>query len=299
MRIMLYNKTKTLLYAVITFPLLFIFFSSCKKVQDAQPLFSDGNISSLRASKRPNIILILGDDVGFEVPQYFGGQSYTTPRINQMAAQGIQFNQCYSSPLCSPSRFMMLTGKYNFRNYGLWGIMDTTNRTIANMLRDAGYKTMVAGKWQLDGGDASIHALGFNDYMVYDPYEDSGIAKGSRYKDPTLYQYGKIVNKDSMKGKYGEDVLVNYIENWIDSNKGGKQPFFIYYPVCLCHYPYCPTPEYPEFATWDNATSNPDPKFFPSMVNYMDTKIGEVLDKIQSAGILKNTIVLYVCDNGT
>lgn len=289
-------KAKFFLFCFVTFVMFIILLGSCKKVEVVNNQIVSQE-SSDPVSNKPNVIVILGDDIGFEVPQYFGGQSYQTPRINQMAAQGIQFNQVYSTPLCSPSRFMLLTGKYNFRNYGLWGIMDTTNRTIANMLRDKGYKTLVAGKWQLDGGDASIHALGFDDYLVYTPYQNGGYGKGSRYKDPTLYKAGDLLPADSMKGKYGEDVLVDYINNFIDSNK--KKPFFIYYPVCLCHYPYCPTPDDADFASWDVKTSKPDEKYLPSMVNYMDKKIGEVLDKVNSSGLASKTIVLYVCDNGT
>ena len=149
----------------------FIFFNACTKIENNAQAVSMVNISSVTASNKTNIIFILADDVGFEVPACNGGQSYSTPNINSMAAEGIRFTQCFASPLCSPSRFMFLTGKYNFRNYGAWGVMDpNTNRTIANMLHDAGYKTLVAGKWQLDGGDASIHALGFDDYVVYEPF---------------------------------------------------------------------------------------------------------------------------------
>jgi arylsulfatase A len=74
--------------------------------------------------------------------------------------------------MCSPSRVMLLTGKYGFRNYHNWGSLDTTQKTIANMLRDYGYATCVTGKWQLDGGDVSIHTFGFNEYCVFDPFEE-------------------------------------------------------------------------------------------------------------------------------
>jgi arylsulfatase A len=275
-----------------------IFFNDCTKIENNVQPVSSSNSSSVRASNKPNIIFILADDVGFEIPQYNGGQSYPTPNINSMAAQGIRFTQCYASPLCSPSRFMILTGKYNFRNYGEWGVMDpNTNRTIANMLHDAGYKTLVAGKWQLDGGDTSIHKLGFDDYVVYEPFANIGIAKGSRYKDPTFYRNGALYAVDSLKGKYGEDVLVNYMSNFMDSNK--NKPFFIWYTMNLCHYPFCPTPDDPEFAKWDPYTSIPDTMFFPSMVKYMDKKVGQVLDKVKASGLSNNTIVIYVGDNGT
>src|SRR5690242_9719416 len=86
---------------------------------------------------KPNIILILGDDIGYEVPGYTGGESWSTPNIDQMAAQGLQFTRCFGSPMCAPSRFMLLTGKYNFRNYykNSWGDLGLDQRTIANMLQ--------------------------------------------------------------------------------------------------------------------------------------------------------------------
>src|SRR5690242_8708090 len=83
---------------------------ACKKTDPATPVIPDPLPGS-----RPNIILIMGDDVGFEVPGFTGGESYATPNIDAMAEQGMQFSRCYGSPMCSPSRFMLLTGKYNFR----------------------------------------------------------------------------------------------------------------------------------------------------------------------------------------
>ena len=120
--------------------------------------------------EKPNIILILGDDVGYELFTCNGGQSYSTPAIDNLAQQGMRFTQCHACPNCSPTRIELLTGKYGFRNYITWGYLDPSQKTIANMLRDGGYKTCVAGKWQLDGGDQSIRALGFDKYSVFEPF---------------------------------------------------------------------------------------------------------------------------------
>ena len=140
---------------------------------------------------KPNIILILADDYGYEIPEFDGGQSYQTPNLNQMAQQGMRFTQCHSAALCSPSRFMLMTGKYNFRNYHAWGVMDPSQRTFANMLRDAGYATCIAGKWQLEGGDSAIKNFGFDNYVVWEILgSDEDAGKGSRYKDPLLYENG-------------------------------------------------------------------------------------------------------------
>jgi arylsulfatase A len=193
---------------------------------------------------------------------------------------------------------MLLTGKYNFRNYTVFGRLDTSNKTIANMLKDAGYKTCAAGKWQLGGGDASIHALGFDDYMVWEPGgQGKVIEERSRYKSPNIYKDGAFLPDSLTNGKYGDDMFTDYVENYIDSNK--NQPFFIYYPICLVHYPFCPPPNNPDFAAWDPLLGLSDTKYFPSMVNYMDTKIGEIINKVRSAGIANNTLIIFVGDNGT
>src|SRR5215831_2211840 len=160
----------------------------------------------------PNIILILGDDVGYEIPEVDGGQSYSTPNLDMMAQNGMRFTQCRATPLCSPSRFELLTGKYNSRNYFAWGIMDLTQKTIANILKDAGYKTCVTGKWQLDGGDNSIHTFGFDDYSVWQPYEIMGTSNPtwSRYKDPAVYTDSAFWPKSERAGKYSEDVFMDH-----------------------------------------------------------------------------------------
>ena len=250
--------------------------------------------SSYAHTSRPNIILILGDDVGYEIPTCNGGTSYTTPDLDKMASNGIRFTQFHASPLCSPSRFMLLTGKYNFRNYTNWGKLDTTQKTIGNMFRDAGYATACFGKWQLSGGDQSIKTFGFDHYCVWNP--DGADDKGNRYKNPAIYANGSFVPDSLTLNKYGEDIFADSVINFIDRNK--TKPFFIYYPMVLCHTPFSPTPDNPEYAAWN--PNNPDDKsFFPSMVKYMDKKIGQVIDKVKSLGIEDNTVIIYVGDNGT
>lgn len=306
-------KTKKNFISLLISALVIVCFgsiTSCRKVDSISNSVHSSTPSYAQASSKPNIILVLGDDVGYEIPTVDGGESYQTPNMDMMAAEGMRFNQMRASPLCSPSRFMLLTGKYNFRNYDKWGIMDTSNRTIANMLQDAGYATCVSGKWQLSGGDVAIHALGFQDYMVWGPYtseggSESGFAtsltgingKGSRYKNPEIYTDSAYLPSSVTRGKYGDDFFTQFVLDFIDSNVAAKKPFFAYYPMCLVHPPFSPTPLDPEFATWKSPTS--DTAFFPSMVYYMDLKLGEIINHVKSLGIGSNTVIIYLGDNGT
>lgn len=252
-------------------------------------------------TKIPNIVIILADDIGYEIPQYTGGESYQTPTLNSLATSGMQFTRCYSTPNCTPSRVMMLTGKYNFRNYTDWATLNPTEKTIANALKDKGYKTCVAGKWQLDGGDASIKAFGFENYMVWDPFgidDTLGNEEGrGRYKNPDIYQNGSFLPSTDVKGKYADDLFTDYICNFIQNNS--DRPMLIYYPMNLCHTPYSPTPDDPEFPSFKPDDDKPDIKFFPSMVRYMDKKVLQIVDKLKWAGVYNNTYIFFTGDNGT
>ena len=247
-------------------------------------------------TQRPNIILILGDDIGYKTLTCNGGTSYATPNLDTLAQQGMRFTQCHASPLCSPSRFMLLTGKYNFRNYTKWGSMDPGQKTIGNMMKDAGYSTACFGKWQLDGGDASVHAFGFDNYCLFDAFLSEKSKSNFRYKSPKIYTHGAYLADSETANKYGEDIFTDSLLSFIDSNKSA--PFFIYYPMVLAHSPFAPTPDDSAFAAWDPAAPS-DTAYYPSMIEYMDKKIGQIVEKVKSLGIENNTLIIYVGDNGT
>ena len=134
-----------------------------------------------KAVLKPNIIFILGDDIGYSIPTVNGGESYHTPNIDSMAHHGMNFTHCEASPLCSPSRFMFLTGKYNFRNYSNWGYMNVNEKTVGNLLRSAGYTTGFFGKLQLQFSYPQMNTWGFDKYTVFELIEDT--VKMHRYKN--------------------------------------------------------------------------------------------------------------------
>lgn len=247
---------------------------------------------------KPNIIFIVADDFGYEIPTVNGGESYSTPNMDKLADEGMRFTQCYSSPICCPTRSMLLTGKYCFRNYGNWGIMNPASKTIGNMFKDNGYKTCYAGKWQLDGGSVRINSFGFDNYVVWLPYEISPESDGgSRYKDPVLYTNNAFIPDGQTAGKYSEDIFTDSIVSFMQQNK--DKSFFMYYASNLPHSPISPTPDQKEFAGWDSDPLNFSSKFFPNMVSYLDKKVKLLMDETKKLNIDKRTIFVFVGDNGS
>ncbi|MCB1687168.1 MAG: sulfatase-like hydrolase/transferase [Halioglobus sp.] len=243
------------------------------------------------SARRPNIILILSDDVGAETVGVYGGQSYQTPRLDEMANAGVRFDYGHAQPLCTPSRVKIMTGQYNFRNYTHFGYLDPRQTTFAHMLKAGGYNTAVAGKWQLydntfeqlqgsKPGDA-----GFDDYLLW---QVKNAQKGSRYWGPLLNRNGQLQQFEHTV--FGPDVFNNYVLDYIEAHK--SSPFFIYYPMVLAHDPWVTTPD-----MRDEATS--DQQKFAAMMAYMDKLVGKVIDKVIESGLADNTLILFIGDNGT
>ncbi|MCG6154421.1 sulfatase-like hydrolase/transferase [Rubinisphaera margarita] len=271
--------------------------------------------SSEAAGKRPpNIVLILADDLGVEGLNCYGGTSYRTPRLDQLAAEGRRFTQAYAQPLCTNTRIQLMTGLYNNRNWLYFGCMDPNARTFGHELQAAGYRTCMAGKWQLHSYDPPdypgadqrrgtgmrIEDAGFDEYSVWHAGHTED--KGHRYADPTIYENGKI-RKDT-QGKYGEDLWVDFISDFIDREADGDQPFFVYYAMCLPHWPFVPTPRSEEWGIESEmhpplGTTGGDNKYFPDMVSYMDEVVGRLVDHIEAAGLGEETLIIYYSDNGT
>lgn len=273
-----------------------LLFQTCRKAEsfNKQDITTENRVAEVTST--PNIVVVVGDDIGYEIPSINGGESYSTPNLDKLAMEGINFTQCYASANCCPSRIMLLTGKYNFRNYTKWGVLQRTNLTIGNMFKRAGYATCYVGKWQLDGGDTSIRGFGFKNYSVWLPYElkpeDAG---GTRYKSAPLYENGNFLPPEIVANTYSVDMFTNYALNFIKANK--QSPFLLYYATPLCHKQFSPTPEDPAYATWDFTKSRT--RFFPGMVQYMDKHIGILRNSLRSLGLENNTVFVFVGDNGT
>jgi arylsulfatase A len=247
--------------------------------------------------RRPNIVLIMADDLGYECLGCYGSTSYRTPVLDGLAATGMRFDHCYSQPLCTPSRVKIMTGLYNFRNYETFGILAPTQTTFAHVLQGAGYRTCVVGKWQLFGSSdqkgpvrgrgAYPSEAGFDEHCLWQVER-----RDSRYRDPLIVENGRY--RDDTKGKYGPDVFSDYALDFIERQK--DHPFLLYFPMALTHDPFVPTPDSPE---WPQARHRANKKHFADMVTYMDKLVGRIVDKLEDLGLRENTLVLFTGDNGT
>jgi arylsulfatase A-like enzyme len=249
--------------------------------------------SSEETSNRPNIILIMADDVGFEAFPSYGGTAYQTPHLDRLATTGMRFDRAFSQPLCTPSRVQIMTGVYNFRNYREFGILEPGERTFANMLQEAGYTTGVVGKWQLQNErDRDMpHRVGFDEYLLWQ------LGHGDywhRYKNPILE--GHDTPRDTLRGEYGPDRFASFAEGFIERHK--NEPFFLYYPMVLPHRPFQPTPNQPAFKDYP-VESLRDTSYFGDMLAYMDGIVGRIVEKLEQEGVRDNTLLLFTSDNGT
>ena len=122
---------------------------------------------SIAADKPLNLILIMADDLGHEAIACNGGESYKTPHLDRMAAGGMRFEHCYSQPICTPTRVQIMTGLYNDRNYTKFGQLRRGETTFAHILKDAGYATAIAGKWQLGKDKDSPQHFGFEKSLLW------------------------------------------------------------------------------------------------------------------------------------
>lgn len=255
----------------------------------------------LKAQQPPNIILIFADDLGYEVLPAYGNTLHQTPALDRMAAAGMVFDNAHATPLCTPSRVQLMTGKYNFRNYIGFGLLDPNEKTMAHWLKEQGYATCVVGKWQLYGNARQQELAGgkvgsLPEEAGFDAYRLWQIKElGSRFKDPLLESKDNGLEK--FEGQYGPDLFTEYLEDFVEEH--ADQPFFAYYPMALTHDPFEPYPGSPDFASYDPENRINDPKYFPGMVSHMDKLVGRIIDKVEDLGLTENTLILFVGDNGT
>ena len=247
-----------------------------------------------------NIVLLMADDMGYECVGVNGATTYATPNLDNLAVEGLRFTNCFSTPICTPTRVQIMTGKYNFRNYTHFGYLNPSEKTFAHLLKEAGYATCIAGKWQLNGiyhelpqhqDSRRPQAAGFDRSCLWQVTKHKKF--GERYADPLIEQNGQVLDRQT--GKYGPDIFCDFICDFIREHK--EDPFFCYYPMVLVHDPFVPTPDSPQWNTKDR--SKKDPRFFADMVAYADKIVGRILGVLEEEGLAENTLFIFTGDNGT
>ena len=285
------------------------------------------------AAEKPNILLIVSDDHGYgDIGVYGGGEGrgMPTPNLDKMADEGMTFFDFYAQPSCTPGRAAMQTGRIPNRSgmttvafQGQGGGLPKAEWTLGSVLQKAGYKTYFTGKWHLgesdyalpnaQGYDVMEHALLYhlNAYTYAD-------AKWFPDMDPKLREMFQKVTKGSLSGKAGEEakedwkvsgeyvdtpekgvVGIPFLDKYVeqsgikfleDAAKTPDQPFFINVNFMKNHQPNLPAPEFKH-------KSISKTKYADSVVE-LDTRVGNIMDKLRKLGLDKNTLVFYTTDNG-
>ncbi len=247
---------------------------------------------------KPNIVFIMADDLGNADLGYRGGQ-INTPNIDKLATEGVQLEDFYGMPVCTPSRAELMTGRYAMR-YGLQTLvifpshtygLATDERTLPQALKEAGYKTLMVGKWHLGHADRKYwpQNRGF-DYFYgnvvgevdYDTRERGGMIdwqrNGTFLKEPGYYT--ELIGDEAVK---------------LIDQQDSKHPFFLYFASLAPHAPY----QAPKAAI-DQYKSVPDlfRRTYSAMISDLDVQIGRIVGELDKKGLRDNTIILFASDNG-
>ena len=247
---------------------------------------------------RPNVLLIMTDDQGYGDLSIHGNPHLRTPHMDSIGRQGVQFTQFQVCPVCSPTRASLLTGRYNYRT----GVVDTylgrsmmypDEVTLAELLRDAGYRTGIFGKWHL-GDNYPMRPIdqGFDEAIVC---KGGGIGQpsdppGNRYFDPILQNNGK---PERFRG-YCTDIFADQTIDFISRNRA--RPWFAYLATNAPHTPLDVDERLAApflKAGLDDATA----KVY-AMVANADAAAGRVLERLRKWKLEENTIVIFLTDNG-
>lgn len=256
---------------------------------------------ALRAApaSRPNVILIMSDDQGYGDLSIHGNPNLTTPALDAIAKAGAQFTQFQVCPVCSPTRSSLLTGRYNYRTgvvdtYLGRSLMDPKETTLAEVLRHAGYRTGIFGKWHL-GDNYPMRAIdqGFDDSLVVN---GGGLAQpgdpppGNSYTDPILRRNGKY---ERTKG-YCTDIFFREAARFVEANQ--TKPFFLYIPTNAPHTPLQIDESYVKSFRaqgLDDTTA----KVY-GMVKNLDENVAQLQSLLTRLNLRENTILIFLTDNG-
>jgi arylsulfatase A-like enzyme len=253
-------------------------------------------------SRRPNILLIVSDDLGYGDVGVYGSRDVPTPHIDRLARDGIRFTNAYvSGPYCSPTRAGLMTGRYPQRfgyefnpdgspDYGL----PLTEPTMANRLKTARYRTALFGKWHLGSADR-LHPMrrGFDEFYGFlggdhSYFDVADIDVGTNLPDPLLDGMKPASSVTYLTDSLG-DRAVSYIK------QHASEPFFLYLAFNAAHTPMEAPTKY--LARFPNI-ADPKRRTYAAMVSAMDDAIGRTLAALRDQKLEENTLVIFLNDNG-
>ncbi|MEI6646857.1 MAG: sulfatase-like hydrolase/transferase [bacterium] len=253
------------------------------------------------AQQKPNIVMIVADDMGYADCGPYGCKDIPTPNLDTLAKSGVRFTQGYvTGTVCSPSRAALMTGRYHYRD-GVYDWvqpgkkgLDTEVPTIADYLKKAGYRTCLVGKWHL-GEQDECNPLnrGFDEFYGFLGGGRSYFSKSKKGKDGAYQQIvrGKepVMEFDYTTHLFGRDGAA-FIEQ-----HAGKNPFFLYLAFNAVHTPM----EAPDdYLKRFESIENKGRRTYAAMLSAMDDAIGKVLEALKKAGVEENTLVCFISDNG-
>ncbi|MEM6915665.1 MAG: arylsulfatase [Verrucomicrobiota bacterium] len=264
---------------------------------------------------QPNIIIVMPDDMGYGDTGATGNSVIRTPNLDRLASEAAELTDFYVSPVCSPTRACLMTGRYNHRTRCIdtfkgRSMMDPEEFTLAEMLKEAGYATGIFGKWHLgDNFPMRPQDQGFDEVLIH---RGGGLAQPSepienedRYTDPILFENGRQVKKEGYCTDIYFEEAIEFME---EARKAGK-PFFAYLPPNAPHGPYHDVPEalleyYQSIDLSPILNGNESEKHKDTvarvfaMVENIDENMGKLDAYLKESGQFDNTIVMFFTDNG-
>jgi arylsulfatase A len=252
----------------------------------------------MMAESRPNVVIVLTDDQGWGDLGAHGNPHIRTPNLDRLHTEGPRFERFYSCPVCAPTRACLMTGRYNFRTKAIdtylgRAMMDPEEVTMAEVLRDAGYRTGLFGKWHL-GDNYPMRAMdkGFEEVLGHN---GGGMCQpadfeGNTYFDPMLWHNGK---PEKHQG-YCTDIFSNGAINFIEKHR--NDPFFVYLATNAPHSPLQIGDEWAD--PYRKMGLNDTFARVYGMIENIDYNVGKLLNKLEELNIADNTFVMFMGDNG-
>lgn len=253
-----------------------------------------GHAPGQEVAGKPNIIFIYADDLGYGDLGCYGSDSIETPYLDKMAGEGIRFTNFYvTSPICSPSRTGLLTGRYQVRAgvtrvffpNSLQGL-DTAEYTMAEMFKENGYKTALIGKWHLGHQPSFLPGKHGFDYWFGLPYSNDMTWKPRNDPPLPLVRNGVIVDQPVYQATLTQRYTTEAI-NFMALNK--ETPFFLYLAHTFPHLPLYVSAEY-------KGTSKLG--IYGDVVQELDRSVGDVIKAVDDLGLGENTLIVFSSDNG-